>query len=200
MVIAFYLTINCPTCSGKTRLLLKFLNEITKESLGSLFFFVLHIITTTPIKIGNAAKIQTFFRQNATRPHVEQWLKWITSISFRTNALIILDDVARSQAFKNRVLELVRLAFSARRYKLSVVVLTQQLTSIAKPFRKNAARLISFDAPDETDMQTLMSEGLAVISKDEKNEIIQKLKNNCHSYIEINRRYPFDHQVITPEI
>jgi DNA segregation ATPase FtsK/SpoIIIE-like protein len=65
--------------------------------------------------------------------------------------LIIVDDCAASQAVKKRVSELVRLAFSARHYSLSVIVLTQQLSSVAKPFRENISRLVTFYNPSRKD-------------------------------------------------
>lgn len=56
--------------------------------------------------------------------HVEGFLKYITNIYSETNSLIILDDCASSQSVKNRTSEMVRLAFSARHYGLSTIVIT----------------------------------------------------------------------------
>ena len=89
----------------------------------------------------------------------EKKLRKITSIFSETDTLITLNDVANSQAV-NRVSELIRLAFS-KHYGLLVIILAQQLTSIAKPFRKNAVQFICFYEPDEMDMKKLLSEGLA---------------------------------------
>ena len=50
---------------------------------------------------------------------------------------------------KNRTSELVKLGFSARHYNLSIVVITQQLTSIAKPFRENISKLVTFYNPNK---------------------------------------------------
>jgi hypothetical protein len=63
-------------------------------------------------------------------------LSAVTTIFKGTTTLIVVDDCASSQAVKSRVSELIRLAFSARHYGLSVIVLTQQLTrwSVAKHF------------------------------------------------------------------
>ena len=50
------------------------------------------------------------------------------------NTLIILDDCAVSQDLKKRSNKFIDLAFSGRHSKMSVWLLTQQLTSIAKAF------------------------------------------------------------------
>ena len=65
---------------------------------------------------------------------VEAWLK-VTSMFFEgTNALIVLDDCAASKDVKGRTGEVVKLGFSACHAGISVWVLTQQLSSIVKPF------------------------------------------------------------------
>ena len=76
--------------------------------------------------------------------HVEACLK-IASISFEgTNTFIILDDCVASKDVKGRTGELVRLGFSARHAGISVWVLTQQTSRIAKPFRENVAAIVLF--------------------------------------------------------
>ena len=49
------------------------------------------------------------------------------------NANMVLDDVAASRAVKDQTGALVESAFSSTHDGLSVVVITQQFTSIAKP-------------------------------------------------------------------
>ena len=115
----------------------------------------------------------------------------------KTNSLIILDDCACTQAVKNRVSELVNLAFSARHYGFSTIVITQQLTSIAKPYRENIAKLVTFYNPSKKDMQTITDDFLNV-DKEEIKDIIQKLKNNKYSRLEILLRSPYTHKVIIP--
>ena len=61
---------------------------------------------------------------------------WLTKIScFGDLTLIILDDCAAGQDVKDRTSGLVKLGFSACHH-ISVFVITQQLTCIAKPFRE----------------------------------------------------------------
>lgn len=64
-----------------------------------------------------------------------------------TNTLIVLDDCAAWKDVKGRTGELVKLAFSARHAGINVCVMTQQLYSIAKPFRENGAEIVLFYTP-----------------------------------------------------
>ena len=78
---------------------------------------------------------------------VELFLK-LASFSFEgTNTLIVLDDCAASKDVKGRTGELVKLGFSGRHSSISVWVLTQQLSSIAKSFRENVAAIVLFYTP-----------------------------------------------------
>ena len=51
-----------------------------------------------------------------------------------TNTLIILDDCAVSKDVKQKNSELVELAFSGRHKGISLWMITQQITSVTKPF------------------------------------------------------------------
>ena len=46
-------------------------------------------------------------------------------------------------------------------------------------------------------MQTILDEFLNA-EKEEIRDIVQKLKNNKHSRLEISLRHPYSHKVITP--
>ncbi len=142
---------------------------------------------------------EKFFPIPCDQDSVEKFLKFIIENFGCTNSLIILDDCAASQAVKNRTSTLVKLAFSARHYGFSTVVITQQLTSIAKPYRENIAKLVSFYNPSKKDMQTITDDFLNV-EKEEIKDITQKLKNNAYSRLEILLRSPYTHEVIIPNI
>ena len=75
-----------------------------------------------------------------------------------TNTLIILDDCAVSKDLKKRSNKFINLAFSGRHEGLSVWVLTQQLTSIAKPFRENVACVVAFHNPSQIGTKTLFED------------------------------------------
>ena len=70
-----------------------------------------------------------------------------------TNSLIFLDDCASGQEIKNRTSEVVKLGFSARHYRLFTIVVTQQLTSVAKPYRENISKLVTFYTSNRNDMK-----------------------------------------------
>ena len=115
-----------------------------------------------------------------------------------TNSLIILDDCAGSQDVKNRTSELVKLTFSARHYGLSTIVITQQLTSIAKPYRENISKAFVFHTPNKNTTKTIFDEFLDV-SREEETSLKNKLKNTKYATLEINLRYPFDYKINTPQ-
>ncbi len=124
---------------------------------------------------------------------MDDFLKYIMDNFKGTNSLIILDDCAATQAVNNRVSELVKLGMHGRHYGFSTIVITQQHTSIAKPFRENIAKLVLFYNPDKEDMQTITNKYLRA-EKEETKDIVQKLGNNKQIYL----RCPYAHKVIIP--
>ena len=86
---------------------------------------------------------------------VEETLRDIVGFATDTNSLIILDDCAASQSVKKRTSELVKLAFHGRHLGRTIVI-TQQLTSIAKPYKKQMSKIVSFYNPDAEDEQVLL--------------------------------------------
>jgi len=81
-----------------------------------------------------------------------------------TNTLIFLDDCAASKDAKERTGELVNLGSSARHAGLSWWVLTQQLSSIAKPFCDNVAALVLLYTPSAKITKTIFEEYAAELS------------------------------------
>ena len=79
-----------------------------------------------------------------------------------------MHDCASSQDVKNRTSELLKLAFSARHFGLSTIVITQQLNRISKPCRDNVARVVTFYNPDEDDLNVIFYRYLGCSSKIEK--------------------------------
>ena len=128
---------------------------------------------------------------------MDDFIKYIVDNFKGTNSLIILDDCASIQAVNNRVSELVSLGMHARHFGFSTIVITQQFTSIAKPFRENIAKLVMFYNPSKKDMQTIADEFLNA-EKEEIKDIVRKLKNNKYSRLEISLRHPYEHEVIIP--
>ena len=81
---------------------------------------------------------------------IESWLRLASYFFEKTNTLFILDDCAASKDVKGRTSQLVNLSFSACHDLISVCVLTQQITTIAKPFRENVAATVLFYTPGKT--------------------------------------------------
>ena len=138
-----------------------------------------------------------FYPISCDQNHVEDFMKYIVDHFKGSNGLIILDDCASSQAVKNRVSELVKLGFSARHYGFSTIVITQQFTSIAKPYRENISKLVLFYNPSKKDMQIIADEFLNT-EKEIIKDIVKKLKNNKYARLEISLKHPYDYKVIVP--
>ena len=131
--------------------------------------------------------------------NVDKFLHIISEIYKGTNSLLILDDCASSKDVKNRTSELVRLAFSARHFGLSAIVITQQLTSIAKPYRENASKLVTFYNTNRTDMKSLFNGYLNGIDKSEFDDIIRELKTDKYARLEIQLRHPYEYKIVVPQ-
>ena len=123
--------------------------------------------------------------------HVEAWLK-VASFCFEgTNTLIVLDDRAASKDGKGRTGELVKPGFSARHAGISVWVLTQQLPSIAKPFRENVAAIVLFYTPSSKTIKTIFEDFAGELSHDEIKEKITRLKDRKFAHLIFSLRHPF---------
>ena len=104
-------------------------------------------------------------QQNQT----DDWLNIISYVYERTDTLIILGDCASSRDVTQRSNEIVNLAFSASHKEISVWVLTQQMTSIAKSFGENTAALVLFYTPSAKDMKIIFNNYAGELMKDEQN-------------------------------
>ena len=135
---------------------------------------------------------KNFFLIHCDQDAVESFLKYITHKFSGTNSLIILDDCAASQSVKNRTSETVRLTFSARHYGFSTIIITQQLTSICKPYRDNTSMMVTFYNPTKGDMKTFIEESLDVL----KEEYNRKIKNNKYARLEVLCRHPYTHKIV----
>ena len=156
------------TSCGKTHYLLRLLETEYKNHFENIFLLCptfVHNKTYQEWKFVNDPDVVVV---PCDQDEVEYWLKKITSYAEGTNSLIVLDDCASSQAVKNRTSELVKLGFSARHYGLSTIVLTQQLTSIAKPYRENISKLVTFYNPSSKDMNTIFDDYLSTLDNSEK--------------------------------
>ena len=90
---------------------------------------------------------------------INELLTYCKELFSGQNTLIILDDCAFTKDLKQRSSKFINLAFSGRHdTEISVWVLTQQLTAIAKPFRENVACIVSIYNPNKISNQILFDE------------------------------------------
>ena len=122
---------------------------------------------------------------------VEIWLKLACFAFEGTNALIVLDDCAASKDVKGRTGELVKLGFSVRHTGISVWVLTQQLSSIAKPFRENVAAIVLFYTPSAKTTKAIFEEYEGKLSHDQLKQMISRLKERKFAHLIFSLRFPF---------
>ena len=92
---------------------------------------------------------------------------------------------------KGRTGELVKLGFSARHAGISVWVLTQQLSSIAKPFRENVAAIVLFYTPSAKTTKVIFEEYAGELSHDELKQMISRLKERKFAHLTFSLRFPF---------
>ena len=128
---------------------------------------------------------------------VESYLKTIVRFAKGAKSLIVLDDCASSQMVKNRTSELVKLAFHGRHIGLSTIVITQQLTSIAKPYRMNVSKVVFFYTARKDDRRNIFENYLCVDRQEEK-KIMETLKNEKYARLEILTVHPYTHKVVIP--
>ena len=114
----------------------------------------------------------------------------MSSFAFEgTNTLIVLDDCAASKDVKGRTGKLVKLGFSARHSGISVWVLTQQLSSIAKPFRENVAAIVLFYTPSAKTANAIFEEYAGELSH--VKQMISRLKERKFAHLIFGLRFPF---------
>ena len=108
-----------------------------------------------------------------------------------TNTLLILDDCAVSKELKKRSNKFIDLAFSGRHHGISVWVLTQQLTSIAKPFRDNVACVFSFHNPSQVGTKMMFEDFGGNLDQETRKKFVELLKTEKYSRLCFSLRHPF---------
>ena len=169
-----------PTNSGKTQYLL---NQLRGPFRGKFDYIVLLV----PTFVNN----KTYHHFVDRDPHIsviaclqheiEAWLRVASFHYAGTNTLFILDDCAASKDVKGPTSQLVNLGFSARHDGISVWVLTQQITSIVKPFRENVAAIVLFYTPSRKTTKAIFEDYTYELTHEEHKELIAKLKERDFS-------------------
>ena len=188
--ISFNALIVGPTNSGKTQFLV---NQLFGAFRGRFDYIVLICPT-----FAHNRKLYRFAERDprlyviiCEQHQVEFWLK-VASFCFEgDNTLIVLDDCAASKDVKGRTGQLVKLGFSARHSGISVWVVTQQLSSIAKLFRENVAAIVLFYTPSAKTTKAIFEEYAGELSHVELRQMIARLKERRFAHLIFSLRHPF---------
>ena len=164
------------TACEKTHYLLKTLEENFRGHFDYVFFVCPTYLENKTYQEWKYLKDPDVFVVPCDHDEVETTLETIVWFAKGTNSLIVLEDCASSQAVKNRTSELVKLAFHGRHIGLSTIVITQQLTSIAKPYRMNVSKVVFFYTARKDDRKAIFENYLCV-EKEEEKKILETLKN-----------------------
>ena len=146
------------TACGKTHYLLKMWEEDYKGHFDYIFIVCPTLEDNKTYQNMKYLDDPDVFPIACEHDEVDDKLKTIVKLASNTNSLIIFDDCAASRTVKNRTSELVNLAFHGRHKRFSTIVVTQKLTSIAKPYREQMSKIVTFYNPDAEDEQVLFSE------------------------------------------
>ena len=192
--IPFNALIVGPTNSGKTQF---FVNQLFGLFRGKFDYIVLICPTFAHNRTlyRFAERDPRFYPIICEQNGVEFWLNVVRFFFEGTNTLIVLDDCASSKDVKSRTGELVKLGFSARHSGISVWVLTQQLSSIAKPFRENVAAIVLFYTPSAKTTKTIFEEYAGELSHNELRQLIARLKERKFAHLIFSLRHPFEIQL-----
>ncbi len=106
--------------------------------------------------------------------NVDKTLKYVVETYKEKSTAIILDDRASSQDIKNRTGKFTATGFGARHFNHSLFILTQQLTSVAKPI----GRLVVFYTPNRKDIKLICDEYVYGVDDIEIEHIIKQLRQN----------------------
>ena len=187
----FNMLISAPTCAGKTEFVMSLIQREYKKTFD-------YIIIICPTFINNKGYDKKFIYKDPDIiimiPGIEKINECIEQAyeTYKgTSSLIIVDDCAFSKDLKSRVNILTRLAFSARHDSISVWVLTQQYTSIAKTFRENIGMLVLYYTPSKNDIKEIIENYGMELNKEEVTRYIKQLKETPYSKLVFRLRQPY---------
>ena len=197
MQTPFHMIILGMTACGKTHYLLEMLEKEYKNHFDYIFIVCPTLKDNKTYQQWKYLTDPGVYALPVDHDNVDNTLREIKCFAKNTNSLIIIDDCAATNDVKNRTSELVKLGMSGRHVGLSTIVITQQLTSISRPYRLQMSKLVTFYNALKDDMDCTLNSYLR-IDKDEKERIIDMLKNNDYARLEILLIRPYTHKVIIP--
>ena len=177
---------------GKTYFLLNYLKEHCRQKYNTIYIICPTFSINTTWQNWSCKSdsgVMVFETDDITRA-----IKKILTVHAQGNkGLIIFDDIAFTKDVKQQSGELVKLGFSGRHRGLDTIVLTQQLTSIAKAYRENITFLVSFYIPGRRDMKVIVDDFLDP-NADAKT-IITQLRITPYARLEISLKSPYGYQI-----
>ena len=191
--VPFHCIITGPRNCGKT----KYLIEQLRRQFKNVFDYIILICPTYDRNktyrgfAKNDKHFLVLMLDASNQAEIEELLNLCAVLFSGTNTLIILDDCAVSKDLKNRSNKFIELAFSGRHKGLSVWVLTQQLTSIAKPVRDNVGCVIAFHNPSQMGTKTLFEDFGGDLDMDTRKNLMELLKSERYSKLCFCLQYPF---------
>ena len=200
--VPFHCIITGPTNCGKT----KYLIEQLRGPFRNVFEYIVLICPTyaknkTYHRFSHGDKRFLVLSPDASNSDMINELLTDCVVLFSgTNTLIILDDCAVSKDLKQPSNKFIDLAFSSRHDGLSVWVLTQQLTSIAKPFRENVACVVTFHNPSHVSTKTLFEDYGGDLDLDTRKKLVEILKTEKYSRLCFCLRYPYQSYLEIPAV
>ena len=183
------------TGCGKTKYLLDMLEEDYMGVFDYIFLICPTFKNNETYRSWKYESDEDYIVIPCSQKHVDYWLDYVVQSYEGNNSLIILDDCAGGNSVKSRTSELVKLGFSARHYGFSMIVITQQLTSIAKAYRDNMTKLVTFYNPRKKDMQEIFDDYLGGVTKEEEDSIKVTLKSRKYSKLKIDLVHSYSHVV-----
>ena len=177
---------------GKTHFLLKYLQEHCRQKYNTIYIICPTFSINTTWQNWSCKSdsgVMVFETSDITRA-----IKNILSVHVHgKKGLIIFDDIAFTKDVKQQSSELVKLGFSGRHRGLDTIVLTQQLTSIAKAYREGITFLVSFYMPGKRNMKVIVDEFLD--SDVDFKSISTQLRKTPYARLEISLESPYGHQI-----
>ena len=183
-----------PTGCGKSYYVVSYLRGVMRKKFNN-------IILICPTYIYNQA-YKDFCRgdpgflvliPNASdEGEIDNLLRLCSIVYDRGENLIIIDDCSFSRDVKRKTSELVRLFCSGRHLGISIMLLTQQFTSVAKVLRDNASHIISFHNPSKKDFDTLLDSCGSSLSTQDSEKLRTALKEHKYSTLSFSLRHPYE--------
>ena len=179
-----------PTNSGKTQYLL---NQLRGPFRGKFDYIVLLCPTFVKNKTykGFVDRDPNIFVIVCLQHEIEDWLRWPATSSLAPTPCSYSTTAPRRKMSRGRTGQLVNLGFSARHDGISVWVLTQQITSISKPYRDNIATIVLFYTPSSKTTKAIFEDYAGELTHEEYKEFIAKLKKHKFSHLVFALRHPY---------